>query len=99
MEKVFAAGSFEVGIFEAWGYGASHERPAAARDEAAALPDAGGDDELRFDAGREVIAEADDAGVAVWPELQHLDRIAGVEVEHLVALYAMDGGEGVGRRR
>ncbi len=97
VRSVVAVAEFEIGVIKTWRDGAAHERPTAAGDEAASLPNAGGDDVLRFVPGRKVVVNRDDSRFAVWPELQHFNGIAGVEVEDFVALHDVDGGEGFGR--
>lgn len=60
------------------------------------MPDAVRDGELRAVVGGEVFADDVGFGVAVGVELEHLDRVAEVVVEDLVALEEVHLAEGVG---
>src|SRR4051812_9808378 len=84
--KSGSIGKREIGVVEAGGGGGTHERPRAAADESATLPNAGRNDELRLMTGGQVVADDHNSRAPVGPELQHLYGVAGVEVERLVAI-------------
>src|ERR1700704_3079341 len=94
-DELRSIAEFKVGIIEAGCNGATHERPLTAADESATLPDAGRNDELRLVTGGQVVADDYNPRAAVGPKLEHLDGVAGIEVEHLVALDDMYRREGI----
>ena len=97
--QYFAVAEFEIGVIKTRRDGTAHECRIAAGDEAASLPNAGGDDVLRFVPGRKVVVNRDDSAFAIRPKLQHFDRVASVEVEDFVALHYVDRGIGLGREQ
>ena len=58
------------------------------------MPDSGGDDELDVLASRQTGAKREDSGAAIGEELEHLDRVAEIEVEDFVGCKDVHLGEG-----
>src|SRR4051812_676703 len=90
-----AIGERKVGVVEAGRNGATHERPMSAAEEPTTLPDASRHDELRLMTGGQVVADDYNFRASIGPKLKHLNSIAGIEVERLVAADDMDRGERV----
>jgi len=58
------------------------------------LPDSGRDDELDVLASRQILPKSEDGGAAVREKLEHLDRVAEIEVVDLVGCKDVHFGKG-----
>src|SRR5206468_97016 len=71
----------------------SHQRKAPARNQATALPRSSGDHDLRAVSGAKIVSENHQATSSIGMKLEHLDRVAEVEVKHFVGREAVQSRE------
>src|ERR1039458_1921017 len=88
-DQVFPSSVLVIGKVEAWGDGAAEQRKPAAGNQSRALTKPARDDHLRLHAGPQIGTEHNRLAGATRQKLQHLDGIAEVEMENLVALQAV----------
>ena len=91
--KFIIRGIVVVGVIEAGGDGATEESEPAVADEAHALPDSGGDENLDVLGGEQIVSKGEESRAAIGVEVEHFDGIAEVEVEHLVGVEEVQLGE------
>src|ERR1019366_3053687 len=87
--ELLATSRLVVFKFEARTHRTSKQRPLAARHQSRTLPHAARNHHLRPLSLRPTVANANDRTASIRAELQHLHRIACIEMEYLIGLQPM----------